>query len=49
MKRPLKEIIWGYRDPMLNVTKFIDPDWFYTDIIGFFMNVSIVMLICRRI
>ncbi|KAL4234338.1 Scavenger receptor class B [Mactra antiquata] len=38
MYRPFKEVIWGYRDPMLNVTKAIDPEWFYTDIIGFFMN-----------
>lgn len=39
MTRPVKELIWGYRDPMLNVTKAIDPDWFYTDVIGYFINV----------
>ena len=40
MYRSFKEVIWGYHDPLLNVTKVIDPDWFYTDYIGFFMNVS---------
>ncbi|XP_052815897.1 lysosome membrane protein 2-like [Mya arenaria] len=38
MTRPLREIIWGYHDQLLNITKAIDPDWFYTDYIGFFMN-----------
>ncbi|KAH3855176.1 hypothetical protein DPMN_097738, partial [Dreissena polymorpha] len=38
MYRPFKELIWGYHDPLLNVTKAIDPKWFYTDFIGFFMN-----------
>nr|ASJ26356.1 scavenger receptor class B type I [Meretrix meretrix] len=38
MTRPLKELIWGYTDPLLNITKALDPDWFYTDFVGFFMN-----------
>ncbi|XP_060583637.1 lysosome membrane protein 2-like [Ruditapes philippinarum] len=38
MFRSFEEVIWGYHDPLLNVTKVIDPDWFYTDYIGFFMN-----------
>jgi hypothetical protein len=42
MFRSFEEVIWGYHDPLLNVTKVIDPDWFYTDYIGFFMNVSIL-------
>ena len=39
MTRSMKEIIWGYRDILLNITKTVDPDWFYTDTIGYFMNV----------
>ena len=39
MTRSMKDIIWGYRDIMLNITKGLDPDWFYTDSIGYFMNV----------
>ena len=39
MTRSMKDIIWGYRDILLNITKTIDPDWFYTDTIGYFMNV----------
>lgn len=38
MTRSMKDIIWGYRDIMLNITKGLDPDWFYTDSIGYFMN-----------
>ena len=45
MQRPVKEVIWGYTDPLLNITKIIDPDWFYTDRVGYFMNVSLEILI----
>lgn len=36
--RPVKDLIWGYRDPMLNVSRALDKYWFYTDVIGYFMN-----------
>ena len=39
MTRSMKDIIWGYRDVLLNITKTVDPEWFYTDTIGYFMNV----------
>lgn len=38
MTRSVKEILWGYHDPMLNISGVIDPHWFYTDKIGFFIN-----------
>ncbi|XP_046583231.1 lysosome membrane protein 2-like [Haliotis rubra] len=38
MTRPMKEIIWGYHDPLLKVAKGIDPEWFYTDFVGYFIN-----------
>jgi hypothetical protein len=37
--RPVKELIWGYEDEILKAAKGIDPKWFYTDIIGYFINV----------
>lgn len=36
--KTMKELVWGYRDQLLNISKALDPDWFYTDVIGFFMN-----------
>lgn len=36
--RPVKELIWGYEDEILKAAKGIDPKWFYTDIIGYFIN-----------
>ncbi|XP_071091359.1 scavenger receptor class B member 1-like [Haliotis cracherodii] len=38
MTRPMKEIIWGYHDPLLKVAKKFDHEWFYTDYVGYFIN-----------
>lgn len=38
--RSVKELIWGYHDPALHFAHKIAPDWFYTDYVGYFMNVS---------
>ncbi|XP_046354551.2 lysosome membrane protein 2-like isoform X2 [Haliotis rufescens] len=38
MTRPMKEIIWGYHDPLLKVAKKLDHEWFYTDYVGYFIN-----------
>lgn len=40
MNRTVKEILWGYQDPALHMAKRLAPDWFYTDIAGYFINVS---------
>ena len=37
----MKEIIWGYRDVLLNVSRGLDPEWFYTDTLGYFMRVRL--------
>lgn len=42
--RPVKDLIWGYADPMLNIAKAIDPNWFYTDVVGYFINVIITIV-----
>ena len=34
----MKEIILGYRDVFLNVSRGLDPEWFYTDTLGYFMR-----------
>ncbi|XP_022343288.2 lysosome membrane protein 2-like isoform X2 [Crassostrea virginica] len=38
MNRTVKEILWGYQDPALHMAKRLAPDWFYTDIAGYFIN-----------
>lgn len=38
MNRSMRELIWGYTDPMLQLAKLVDPIWFYTDISGYFIN-----------
>eukprot|EP00105_Crassostrea_gigas_P033536 XP_011456944.1 PREDICTED: scavenger receptor class B member 1 [Crassostrea gigas] len=38
MNRTVKEILWGYQDPALHFAKAYDPEWFYTDIAGYFIN-----------
>lgn len=40
MNRTVKEILWGYQDPALHFAKAYDSKWFYTDIAGYFINVS---------
>lgn len=40
MNRSVKEILWGYQDPTLHLAKGFAPEWFYTDIAGYFINVS---------
>lgn len=40
MNRTVKEILWGYQDPALHFAKGVDSEWFYTDIAGYFINVS---------
>lgn len=40
MNRTVKEILWGYQDPALHFAKRVDSEWFYTDIAGYFINVS---------
>ena len=37
----MKEIILGYRDVLLNVSRGLDPKWFYTDTLGYFMRVRL--------
>ena len=37
----MKEIILGYRDVLLNVSRGLDPEWFYTDALGYFMRVRL--------
>lgn len=39
--RPVKEVLWGYTDPLLKVAKTFDKSWFYTDWVGYFINVSV--------
>lgn len=38
MNRSMYDIIWGYEDKMLAAAQNLDPNWFYTDTIGYFMN-----------
>ncbi|XP_060067923.1 scavenger receptor class B member 1-like, partial [Ylistrum balloti] len=38
MNRSMYDIIWGYQDKMLSAAQDLDRDWFYTDVIGYFMN-----------
>ncbi|XP_048727749.1 lysosome membrane protein 2-like isoform X2 [Ostrea edulis] len=38
MNRSVKEILWGYQDPTLHLAKGFAPEWFYTDIAGYFIN-----------
>lgn len=40
MNRTVKEILWGYQDPALQFAKEVYSEWFYTDIAGYFINVS---------
>lgn len=36
----MKELIWGYHDPLMKFAKQIVPDWFYTDLVGVYAGVS---------
>ncbi|KAL3859117.1 hypothetical protein ACJMK2_009349 [Sinanodonta woodiana] len=38
ISRSVKELLWGYQDALLTASQKIDPEWFYTDIIGYFIN-----------
>ncbi|XP_062618406.1 lysosome membrane protein 2-like isoform X1 [Saccostrea cucullata] len=38
MNRTVKELLWGYQDRALHIAKGLAPDWFYTDIAGYFIN-----------
>ena len=33
--------IQGYKDFLLNVSRSLDPEWFYTDTLGYFMRVRL--------
>ena len=44
MTRPVKEILWGYIDPALKTLNGLFPDWFYTDFVGYFINVGFVII-----
>ena len=45
MTRSVNEILWGYTDPALKTLKNILPKWFYTDYVGYFINVCFVKTI----
>ncbi|KAK3591350.1 hypothetical protein CHS0354_040311 [Potamilus streckersoni] len=38
MNRSVKELLWGYQDSLLSASQKIDPEWFYTAIVGYFTN-----------
>ena len=44
MTRPVKEMLWGYIDPALKTLNGLFPDWFYTDFVGYFINVGLVVI-----
>ena len=37
----MREIMLGYNDILLNVSRSLDPEWFYTDTLGYFMRVRL--------
>ena len=39
MTRTVKETIWGYVDPSLATLVKLHSKWFYTDYVGYFINV----------
>ena len=41
MTRTVKDIIWGYTDPALKTLHGLFPNWFYTDFVGYFINVRL--------
>lgn len=40
VSRSVREIAFGYHDPLLTVAKSIIPDWFYSDFVGVLAGVS---------
>lgn len=40
-EKSVRDLVWGYKDKMLEVGNELAPQWFYTDFVGYFMNVSI--------
>ena len=40
MSRSAHELIWGYTDPVLKTLNGLFPGWFYTDLVGYFINVG---------
>jgi hypothetical protein len=41
MTHTVHEALWGYVDPALKILMQIQPKWFYTDFVGYFVNVCI--------
>ncbi|CAC5419753.1 SCARB2 [Mytilus coruscus] len=37
-EKSVRELVWGYKDKMLEAGNIIAPKWFYTDFVGYFMN-----------
>lgn len=37
----MKELIWGYHDPLMKSAMKLLPNWFYTDYVGVYAGVSI--------
>jgi len=40
-KYTMKELIWGYHDPMMTAAMSLLPDMFYTDFVGVYAGVSL--------
>ena len=43
MIRSVKDLIWGYKDPVLKTLNKLLPRWFYTDVVGYFTNVGFII------
>ncbi|XP_052060538.1 lysosome membrane protein 2-like [Mytilus californianus] len=37
-EKSVRDLVWGYKDKMLEAGNIIAPKWFYTDFVGYFMN-----------
>lgn len=37
----MRQLIWGYHDPMMTAAMKLLPDWFYTDFVGVYAGVSL--------
>ncbi|CAG2214867.1 CD36L2 [Mytilus edulis] len=37
-EKSVRDLVWGYKDKMLEVGNELAPQWFYTDFVGYFMN-----------
>ncbi|KAL5021180.1 hypothetical protein ScPMuIL_000335 [Solemya velum] len=37
-RKSVRDIVWGYEDELIHTLQSIDKDWFYSDIVGYFIN-----------